>query len=171
MMEKGKGLLARYGYILIVAAVGALLLLIPSGDEKKAETAGTEPVEITQTLAAQQREMEQILSHIEGVGTLHLMLTLASDGVVEFARDTVQKYSGDPQMPEDYEKQTKTVLTGTGSGSESAVVTQRSAPVYKGALVVCTGGGDDAVRLAVTQALTVLTGLGSDCIAVIEGAA
>ncbi|MBQ3497127.1 MAG: stage III sporulation protein AG [Oscillospiraceae bacterium] len=169
-MEKGKSLLARYGYILIVAAVGALLLLIPSGGEKKGEAAAA-PAEAAQTLAAQEREMEQILSHIEGVGTLHLMLTLASDGAVELARDTVQRYSGDPQTPDDYEKQTKTVLAGNGSGVESAVVTQRSAPVYKGALVVCTGGGDDAVRLAVTQALTVLTGLGSDCIAVVEGAA
>lgn len=171
MMEKGKGLLARYGYILIVAAVGALLLLIPSGGESKEGSTSTAPVETTQALASQQREMEQILSHIEGVGTLHLMLTLASDGAVELARDTVQRYSGDPQTPDDYEKQTKTVLAGNGSGVESAVVTQRGAPVYKGALVVCTGGGDDAVRLAVTQALTVLTGLGSDCIAVVEGAA
>ncbi len=170
-MEKGKGLLARYGYILIVAAAGALLLLIPSGGEKKEQAAAAVTAEAMQTLAAQERQMEQILSHIEGVGTLHLMLTLASDGTVELARDTVQKYSGDPQTPDNYEKQTKTVLTGTGSGAESAVVTQRGAPVYKGALVVCTGGGDDAVRLAVTQALTVLTGLGSDHIAVIEGAA
>ena len=170
-MEKGKGLLARYGYILIVAAVGALLLLIPSGGDKKGETKAEVTAETTQTLAAQEEQMEQILSHIEGVGTLHLMLTLASDGTVELARDTVQKYSGDPQTPDDYEKQTKTVLTGNGNGIESAVVTQRSAPVYKGALVVCSGGGDDAVRLAVTQALTVLTGLGSDCIAVVEGAA
>ena len=48
------------------------------------------------------------------------------------------------------------------------VVTQEMYPQYRGALVVCEGGGNDAVRLQVISAVSALTGLGSDRIAVVR---
>ena len=41
-------------------------------------------------------------------------------------------------------------------------------PQFRGALVVCQGGGDPAVRLAVIEAVSALTGLGSDKISVVK---
>ena len=43
-----------------------------------------------------------------------------------------------------------------------------SGPLYRGALIVCEGGGNDAVRLQVIEAVAALTGLGSDRIAVVK---
>ena len=40
--------------------------------------------------------------------------------------------------------------------------------VYQGAVVVCQGAGDSGVHLAVVQAVSVLTGLGSDKITVVQ---
>ena len=52
-----------------------------------------------------------------------------------------------------------TVILSTDSGEEAVLVTQRY-PTFQGALVICPGGEDPAVRLALTQAVAALTGLG-----------
>ena len=62
----------------------------------------------------------------------------------------------------------ETVLI-SGGGEDDVVVTEERCPQYRGALVVCEGGGSDAVRLRVTEAVAALTGLGADRIAVAQG--
>ena len=52
-----------------------------------------------------------------------------------------------------------------GSNDE-VVVTRQVYPTYRGALVVCQGGDQAAVKLAVTEAVAALTGLTADCITV-----
>ena len=42
-------------------------------------------------------------------------------------------------------------------------------PQFQGALVVCPGGGDPAVQLRLLEAVSALTGLGSDRISICEG--
>ena len=49
------------------------------------------------------------------------------------------------------------------------VVTREIYPQFRGALVVCQGADDPAVRLAVIEAVSALTGLGSDRVCVIRG--
>ena len=60
------------------------------------------------------------------------------------------------------------VTLNRGSGYEDVVVTEQTYPVYQGAVVVCQGAGDSGVHLAVVQAVSVLTGLGSDKITVVQ---
>ena len=57
------------------------------------------------------------------------------------------------------------VLVDDGSG-DTAVVIRTMQPTYRGALVVCQGGGQADVKLAVTEAVAVLTGLPADRITV-----
>ena len=61
------------------------------------------------------------------------------------------------------------MTVGRGSGSQEVVPLQTLAPEFRGALVVCPGGGDPRVRLTLTQAVSALTGLGTDRISVCEG--
>ena len=66
-------------------------------------------------------------------------------------------------------KQEKQVLTvNRGSGRQEVVVTQQLYPTYQGAVVVCEGAGSSSVRLAVVNAVSVLTGLSSDRISVVK---
>ena len=65
-------------------------------------------------------------------------------------------------------RRTETVTVSRGGGSEDIVVTQQLYPVYQGALVVCQGADQAAVRLAVTEAVSALTGLSSDRITVVK---
>ena len=93
------------------------------------------------------------------------MLTADTDGERQLARDTELTYRGEPTAPEDYSARSETVLTDSGEG-DAPVVTQRVYPTYRGALVVCQGGDQPQVRLAVTEAVSALTGLSADRIAV-----
>ena len=156
--------LAAYKYVILAVLLGVVLLLLPDGkaaeEEKTAHLA-----DFDRTLV--QREMEGILSAIDGAGRLRLMLTVGGGGELELAQDRelTQKQGG---SADEYSDKTETVVLGSGSSAE-VVVTQSRYPEYVGALVVCEGGGSAAVRLEITQALCALTGLPSDRISVIKG--
>lgn len=154
--------LGRCKYVLPVAALGALLLLWPGAQET--ETASPAPAESdTEALSAQ---LAEILSGIRGVGRAEVLLTLQSGDELVLASDSTLRYSGPSQAPDSYDRSSEVVTISGGSGAQDVVVTQRRYPRYRGALVVCDGGGSDSVRLQVVAAVSALTGLGSDCIAV-----
>ena len=150
--------LGKYKYVLLVAALGTLLLLWPT--ERKdgaAAPADTSPA------AGTDLAMEDILGKINGVGRVEVMLTLHSGGERVLAQDSSLRYSGSAQSPDSYERSSQPVTDAGG-----VVVTQEKYPQYRGALVVCEGGGNDAVRFQVVSAVSALTGLGSDRIAVVK---
>ena len=145
---------------LAVLAMGAVLLLLPAGmptAEKKAERAEQELFELEDFEA----RLEQVLSEIAGAGETRVVLSVRSGSRQILAQDRQQDESG-------ASAQTVTV----GSSSDRQVVpVQTVAPEFRGALVVCTGAEDPKVRLEVTKAVCVLTGLGTDCVCVTMGAA
>jgi len=169
--QKLTAALGKYRWALGTALLGVLLMLLPGGGRTaKTERASAAEEDAAFDRAAVQREMEEILAGIEGVGRLRLMLTVDSGGERKLAQDTQLGYSGAQSAPQDYERRSQTVVLGTGTDSR-VVVTQRVYPRYVGALVVCEGGDSAAVRLAVTEAVGVLTGLSSDRITVLRGRA
>lgn len=154
--------IASYKYVILAVLLGVILLLLPDGKAAEVETASS----LSQfDRGAVQREMEDILSAIDGAGRLRLMLTVRGGGELELAQDRALTQKGGA---EEYSDKTETVVLGSGSGAE-VVVTQSRYPDFVGALVVCEGGGSAAVRLEITQALCALTGLPSDKISVIKG--
>ena len=156
--------LATYKYVILAVLLGVLLLLLPDGKAEDAEKT-THLADFDR--AAVQREMEDILSAIDGAGRLRLMLTVRGGGELELAQDrALTQKQGD--SADEVSDKTETVVLGSGSGAE-VVVTQSRYPDFVGALVVCEGGGSAAVRLEITQALCALTGLSSDRISVIKG--
>nr|WP_325212842.1 stage III sporulation protein AG [uncultured Oscillibacter sp.] len=172
MKEKTEGarkIWNKYKYAALVALIGAGLLLWPGlgngvsrpeREDQSAQTAGS-----GWDLQAVQREMEEILGAMDGVGQAKVMLTVDSDGERQLAQDTQLSYSGDTAAPEDYSRKSETVRLD-GSGGDEAVVVRTTYPTYRGALVVCQGGGSAEVRLAVTGAVAALTGLPTDRVTV-----
>lgn len=168
MSERARALartLGRYKYALGVLLLGVLLML--SGHRSGSESAPAEQPPAYDR-AAVQREMEAALAAIDGVGRLRLVLSTDGSEERELARDASLSYEGSSAAPTDYEKRSETVVLGSGSGA-SVVVTREVYPRVTGALVVCEGAGSAEVRLAVTQAVSALTGLTSDKIAVVRG--
>ena len=157
----------RYKYVILVAVLGVLLLMWPVS-EKPGESVVASSGEIHQnSLREQEKEMEEILSKVNGVGRVDVMLTLQSGSELVLATDSTLRYSGSPQNPDDYDRSSETVTVSGGSGND-VVVTQERYPQYRGALVVCEGGDSDSVRLKVVEAVAALTGLGTDRIAVVR---
>lgn len=153
--------LGRYKYVLLVAVLGAALLLWPQGEKKEGEVRSTGGG--AGSVAETEQAMEAILSKISGVGRVDVMLTLESGGELVLAQDSTLRYSGNAQAPEDYQRSSDTVKDAGG-----VVVTREEYPRYRGALIVCDGGGNDAVRLEVIAAVSALTGLGADKISVVR---
>ena len=162
--EGVRKLWGKYGFVALTAVIGVMLLLWPSGSEEAKISASGEP---SMTRESLQKEMESILGHMAGVGQVQVLLTVDTDGERQLARDTELSYSGETAAPTDYSRRTETVLIDGSSGDET-VVTRRLYPTFRGALVVCQGGNRAEVCLAVTEAVTALTGLSADRITVAE---
>ena len=163
--KKPLEVLSKYKFVLLAAALGAALLLWPTGPgaPDTAEDTSARGTAGAGTAREMEESMEKILAEISGVGRVDVMLTLHSGGELVLAQDSSLRYSGNVQSPDNYERSSQPVTDNGG-----VVVTQEMYPQYRGALVVCEGGGNDAVRLQVISAVSALTGLGSDRIAVVR---
>jgi stage III sporulation protein AG len=160
-MESLTQIYKKYRFVLLILLTGLVLLLLPDSGKKEKEIPAEEGEVFS--LEETQRSMEEILGRIEGTGRLQLMLTLKSSSQLQLAEDQ-ERSAGDSEMQLRQEK----VTLNRGSGYEDVIVTRRIYPVYQGALVVCQGADNAAVRLAVTEAVAALTGLSSDRITVVK---
>lgn len=157
-----KEALGRYKYVLLVLAAGVLLLLLPvGGGERDAAAAERESESQEFDLEQFEEKLERVLSQIEGAGEAKVVLTLDTGSRQVLAQDQERESGGGSSS---------TVVTvGRGSGNQEVAVIQTVAPRFRGALVVCAGGGDPQVRLALLQAVSALTGLGADKISICQG--
>lgn len=156
--------LEKYKYVLLVAAVGVVLLLWPTGDGGGTKETAEAPQTGLFETGELEKKLEKALSQVEGAGEVTVVLTLEGGPRQVVARDTSSKWSG-----EETQEESTVVLANQGSGSERAVELQQLSPGYRGALVVSPGAGQPQVRLALTQAVSALTGLGADRISVCKG--
>ena len=124
-------------------------------------TSANPPVQVK---AAQEEQTasitpEQLLSSMDGVGRVELMLTTSGSEEIFYQTDT--RVSGDT-------REETTVFSSTQSTQKTPVVTKTKKASYAGAVVVCDGADSAVVRLRIVQAVSALTGLGSDKISVIK---
>ncbi|MBD5118779.1 MAG: stage III sporulation protein AG [Clostridiales bacterium] len=156
-------LLEKYKYVLIILGLGLILLLWPTGEKKQAEESADHSALEEFDLAALEEKLSQTLSQVEGAGKVTVALTVKSgmEQVPVTDRSTSVTERGNSL-------EEKTVVIGTGSGQEMVVRVQRY-PQFQGAVVVCQGGDRADVRLLLTQAVSALTGLGADRIAICKG--
>lgn len=159
--ERWKGALKRYQYVLLVMAVGALLLVLPTGQAKSGQPPAAETEsESGFDLSTFERKLAAALSEIDGAGQAQVVLTLKSGSRQILAQD----------VERDGERSSATAVTvGQGGGSQAVVPLYTLTPQFQGALVVCPGGGDPAVKLRLLEAVSALTGLGSDRISICQG--
>ena len=164
-LGKLTGLFQKYKYVLLVILVGAALLLLPElggADNQPAAAAGTQSSSFD--VEDTERRLAQVLSQIDGAGEVSVMLTVEGGTRQVLAQDTTSA-----QDEGGSEASRTTVVLSQGSGVQQAVPLQQLSPQFRGALVVCSGGDDPQVRLALTQAVAALTGLGADRISVCPG--
>ena len=162
--EKLISYVKKYRYVALVVLAGVVLMLLPSGKGEQ-QASSDQPVNVSEaySLAETEKRLEQLLGRIRGVGQVQVMLTLKSGSSLQLAENR------STSLRDTEDRQDRDVVTlNRGSGYEDVVVTEQTYPVYQGAVVVCQGAGDSGVHLAVIQAVSVLTGLGSDKITVVQ---
>lgn len=149
----------KYRYALLIVLIGLVFMLIPTKSstttiDETQTSAGT-----TQKTLSMSQELEQILSHMQGVGDVKVMLTVSAGEKTIFQTDP--DISGDSQRHE-------TVIVTDSQRAQSGLVQQVNPAVYQGAIIVCHGADSAAVRLAVVEAVARVTGLGADRISVLK---
>ena len=160
-------MLGRYKYVILVAALGAVLLAWPRQETDAAAETTVQHLSGESEVEKLEKKMEEILSKMSGVGRVDVLLTLESGEELVLATDSTLRYSGSPQNPNDYDRANETVTVSGGNGTDVVVTQQRSAK-FRGALIVCDGGDNDRVRLKIVEAVCALTGLGADRVAVVR---
>jgi len=145
----------KYRFVLLVLLAGLFLMMLPEPGESD------QPVAISQELPREtvQEALEGILCRIKGAGKVEVLLTEYKGSETLYQTDMQQ--SGD-SLRED------TVLRSGADREEQGLVRQINPPVYQGALIVCQGGDSPSVRLAIVEAVMVVTGLSSDRITVLK---
>lgn len=154
--------LNKYKYAVLVVLIGITLMLIPT--RSKTDTASNEEPKTTVTAECLvQEELEKILSYIQGAGSVKVMLKEAT-GV-----ETVYQTNQDISVSENSSTTKIQVITVTDSNrNEVGLIKQINPSKYQGAIILCQGADDPVVKLAVTDAVSKITGLGADKIAVLK---
>lgn len=156
--------IGRYRYVLLVALAGAVLLLLPTGKgsgsaspQSAAAVSDWDPAEL-------EEQLEDVLSRVDGAGSVEVVLTVSSAPRQILAEDRISESDGESLREEE-----TTVVLSRGSGVQETVAVGQVSAQFRGALVVCSGGDDPQVRLALAQAVSAVTGLGTDRIAICKG--
>lgn len=158
--ENLKHFFQKYKYVALIVLVGIVLMLIPSesGTQKDAVITAD-----TDNILSLEEQLAQILSQVKGAGKVQVLLTEAS------GRETIYQTNEDTSQTETSSSiRISTVTVTDAQRNEQGLIRQQNPPKYLGAIVVCDGGDQATVRLAIIDALSKVTGLGSDKISVLK---
>ena len=159
---KIKSVIKKYKYAALVLILGIALMLLPglSTLDKSNKEAEVHQEQYTTEIDTQ---LSAILSTVEGAGKVEVMLTVSK------GQQTVYQTNTDQSTDEHTSDiKTETVVL-TDSGRNEYGLVKRVDPVqYLGAIVICQGADSPTVRLAIIEAVSKITGLGSDRICVLK---
>ena len=150
-------LLKKYKFALIVVCLGLLLMWIPGRESTSARQ-----VKQTETIPAEENltgKLEQILSAIQGAGEVKVLLSESRGEKIVYQTDI--SGTGDNTRID-------TVILTDSQREQSGLKQTVLAPEYLGAIIVCQGADRPDVRLAIVEAVSDLTGLGTDKISVLK---
>lgn len=153
--EKAGPFLKQYRYVVLLLMLGVLLMLLPKRQEAEPEA----PVSVPESVDSLEEDLARILTRIRGAGRVEVLLT-------EYA-GTETLYQTDADRTADSLREDTVVISDRERG-ESGLVRQVIPPRYMGAVVVCQGGDNPAVKLAILEAVSRATGLKSNQISVLK---
>ena len=157
---RAKNLVGKYKYVLLILLLGILLMSLPEGSKESMQPEISVPVPV---YASKAEELEAILSQISGVGKVRVMLTEAAGSETIYQTDEDRSETSDAQNI-----RVETVIVSGSERTETGLVRTVVPPVYLGAIIVCQGGDSPAVRLSVAEAVSNVTGIGTDRITVLK---
>ena len=155
---KATAFMKKYKFMLLILLIGLVLMSIPNHKDNNTDTPIAVSEEKNTSVKSVKDELTLIRSEIEDVGKEQVMRTLAA------GEETLYQTNGSTQ---DSGNGTTVIITDADR-NQHGLVRQITPPVYLGAIVICQGCDKPTVRLAVTQAVSKITGLGADSISVLK---
>jgi len=156
LRERVTTIFQKYRYGLLVLLAGIFLMLLPG------PSTAEEPEPIVQESVQEETfdaRLSWMLSQMEGAGEVQVFLSQATGSETRYQTDESHS-SGDIHRD--------TVLVTGTDRAQTGLVQRIDPPVYRGAIVLCQGADNAAVRLAITQAVANATGLGTNQISVLK---
>lgn len=156
----------KLALLCVAGIVGVLLLVISSvlpqnGKKEEKETVSST---VHETYAEEiEEKLTEIISSIDGAGKTSVMVTLESGTEQVYAKNEKVKNdssSDESKLNEDFSDEKEYVLIET-DGDEGGLIIKLIQPKIRGVAVVCEGGGNDAVRQEITQAVTAVLDISS----------
>ena len=155
---KWKEFLKKYRYVILVVFLGLLLMAIPNHKEEQEA-----PEETIPHVQSTEEALEEILRHISGVGDVKVLLTVAAGEETLYQTDDEDTVNGQGQTV----RKDTVIIAGTDR-AQQGLIRQVNPVRYLGAVIVCDGADRAEVRLAIVDAVSKATGLGSDKISVLK---
>ena len=153
---RGKKLL-----LLAALGLGVLLLLLPRAVSEPGEKAAE--AELAFDLEAEEARIAKALERVDGAGEVTVVLSLETGLQREYARNTEDSRQSSQSGENRVQSRSE-----VARDQDEALTVRYAYPRYRGALVIVQGEGA-ALKLEITQAVSALTGLGSDRITVVRG--
>ena len=129
------------------------MIISPSNNEK----VENEPkANLEFNVANTEKQLEDILSKIDGVGRVDVMLTVSESSKNVYAENINES---------EVDKQSEVVLVSK-SGQDGPITIKNVYPEFMGALIVCDGADDPKVNLTMLEAIKSLCDITSDKITI-----
>lgn len=158
--EKITACIKKYRYVILVCLIGIGLMILPGKEEQKAQVPSvTERTDASENTAEM---LSDILKKLRGAGNVEVMLTIAAGEQRIYQTDTRGSSSDSGSL------QIETVIITSSDKNQTGLITQVLPEVYLGAIILCQGADDPSVRLAITEAVSDVTGLSTDKISVLK---
>ena len=158
--RKLKEFVNKYKFVALVLAVGIGLMVLPTGKATEAETVITKTQD---SILSVEERLAQILRQVKGAGEVQVLLTEAS------GEETIYQINGNTSSSDTSSSSKQDTVTITDSQrNEQGLVRQKNPPKYMGVIVVCQGGDQATVRLAIIDAVSKAIGLGADKISILK---
>lgn len=163
VQNRAKEVVDKYKFAGIVLIIGIALLVFPSIGENAEEEDEMVISDAGANILTVEEQLSEILGFVRGAGKVQVMLSVSS------GEETLYQTNDSNSVNAESSSVRKDTVTVTDSNrNESGLVRQVNPPVYLGAIIVCQGADDPAVRLAVVEAVSKVTGLGADKISVLK---
>ena len=153
LREKATAWIGKYKYLLLVLLVGIGLMLIPSNSDNQDERQQTSTVASQPSLS---EELASILSKIQGAGKVQVLLAVKAGEQIIY------------QVDQNGTDRDDTVIVTDAERAQNGLIQQVIPAAYRGAIILCQGADSPSVRLAVTEAVSSVTGLDSSRISVLK---
>lgn len=153
--------------VVIVGLVGVLLIMVSEFLPKKdtdnsdsAQGASKSSVSFTSYKEDTQKQLQKIISEIDGVGKCSVYVTF------ENTSESVYAYNSTSETDEKGEKKEYDYVILNGKNGDEPMLVKEVEPKVKGVVVVCDGGDNLTVRSSIIDSVTSAFVISSNRIAV-----